>query len=218
MKGVSKSYGRTNTDISRLSHSNSLLTSQITDSSTDKAIRFETFVTQCRNTAPHLSKHPKARQITTEYISRSNTVGREQKDNPFLFDDYFSMFLDKHHEEIPEIREVKIYHNFEKILGIHCVFEVGNEKIRAPVYVGTDADLGYEEATLTVDKGDSIVELSGFADKCVHRLRLRTFYGQVVEAGGHAGKPFKSLFKPNQKLLFIGGSATEQIDSLYAYY
>lgn len=113
---------------------------------------------------------------------------------------------------------LQILHNYEKVLGIQCIFDTGKERLKGPMYVGTDADLGYEEATLTLEKGDSIVEVSGWAAQSVHRLRIRTAYGQVLEAGGHSGKPFKQLFKPNYKLLFLGGSVTEQLDNLYGYF
>lgn len=77
-------------------------------SETEKTLKFETFVAQCRKNTPHLTKHPKNRQITTEYVSRSNTVGKEAQDSPFVFDDYFTMYIDKGLEEIPEICEIKV--------------------------------------------------------------------------------------------------------------
>ena len=86
------------------------------------------------------------------------------------------------------------------------------------IYLGSDAEKGFEVATIKLDPGDSIVEVSGEYNDYIVRIRFRSKNNKVMEVGGQQGRrAFKSLIPKRQKLLFFGGTVTNELRTIYCY-
>jgi len=180
-------------------------------------VKMENFIRTARKAIPVPTVPPKKRSIITPYVHRSHTIGKEIPE-ALPFDDYFTFFVDKKQEEFPHINEIKVFYNSEKIFGIQPVYQQSSEVIIGNIYVGSEAEFGFDIASIKLDPSDYIVEVSGEYSEIINRLRFRSKNGQVLEVGGYAPKKFKSLISSPYRLLFLGGTLTTELRSLYCYF
>lgn len=135
-----------------------------------------------------------------------------------IFDEYIE-FVDHEISEIPFITHLTFFYSPTEILGIQTEYDVNGEKASAKAKIACIGPA--KEKVINFDEKEGVEQVIGYFKENggLCGLSILTNKNRLAEVGCKSNKKIANTFKPNTKLVSIGGSLRNtSIDSLYFYY
>eukprot|EP01016_Furgasonia_blochmanni_P054832 TRINITY_DN9081_c0_g4_i2.p2 TRINITY_DN9081_c0_g4~~TRINITY_DN9081_c0_g4_i2.p2 ORF type:complete len:122 (+),score=32.00 TRINITY_DN9081_c0_g4_i2:65-430(+) len=110
------------------------------------------------------------------------------------------------------------FYDYQYVFGVEVTYRTAMGVLNGGRHLGTYAmSQAVQQATINLDFGEKVTEISGRAGNIVDHLRITTSNGKVIDVGGTGGNPFFNLVPMGSRVVGIGGGTNGHLHNLYAY-